>query len=245
MVLLKNGLTLKTHLTMFIGHFGLGMGAKVLKPGISLGLLFTAAQFVDLLWPTFLLLNLERVRISPGITKVNPLDFVHYPFSHSLLMAVVWGVLLAGVYRLFRKDSGGALLLGLLVVSHWLLDLIVHRPDLPLLPAGGAYVGLGLWDSVVGTLLAEGLLFVGGFWMYLTKTTARNRAGSYGLWALILLLAVIQGGNMAGPPPANTNDIAWGAQLQWLLVLLAFWVDSNRAVKPIAGVRPGVQKVKH
>jgi hypothetical protein len=152
----------------------------------------------------------------------------------------VWGVLLAGVYWRFRKDSGGALLLGLLVVSHWLLDLIVHRPDLPLLPAGSAYVGMGLWNSIPGTLLVEGLLFVGGFWMYQTKTAARNRAGSYGLWALIILLGLIQVGNMAGPPPASTADIAWGAQLQWLLVLLAFWVDRNRVIKPAAGVLPGV-----
>src|SRR5215831_9320071 len=113
---------------MFIGHFGIGFGAKAAARRASLGTLFLAAQFLDLIWPTFLLLGIERVEIKPGITKATPLDFVSYPISHSLFVVCIWGLLFGVVYGLVRKDSGAALVLGICVVSHWLLDLIVHRP---------------------------------------------------------------------------------------------------------------------
>ena len=117
---------------MFVGHFGVGFAAKAAAPRVSLGTLFLAAQLVDLLWPTLLLLGLEKVEIRPGITRVTPLDFVSYPISHSLLMAVVWAALFAGAYLLLRRHAAGALVAFAAVVSHWLLDLATHRPDLPL-----------------------------------------------------------------------------------------------------------------
>ena len=128
---------------MFIGHFGVGFGAKAAAPRVSLGTLLLAAQFLDLLWPIFLLLGIESVRIDPGNTAVTPLDFVSYPLTHSLLTGVGWGGLLGGAYALHRRWLRGAVVVAATVVSHWVLDWVSHRPDLPLIP-GGNKVGLGL-----------------------------------------------------------------------------------------------------
>ena len=129
---------------MFIGHFGVGLGLKAVAPRVSLGTMFLASQFVDLLWPSLLLVGFEQVDIAPEVTRVTPLDFVHYPISHSLLMVFGWSVLFALVYHLIRRHRGNAVFCGLAVMSHWLLDWVTHRPDLPLYPGGEALVGLGL-----------------------------------------------------------------------------------------------------
>ena len=121
---------------MFLGHFGVAFGAKGAAPKTSLGTLILAALFIDLLWPTFLLLGIERVRIIPGITAVVPLDFEFYPFSHSLASVLLWSLGFGFAYRTLKHDDRGAFVLGLAVLSHWFLDAIVHRPDLPLYPIG-------------------------------------------------------------------------------------------------------------
>ena len=216
---------------MFIGHFGIGFGAKKAAPGVSLGLLFTAAQFLDLLWPTLLLLDLEQVEIDPGNTRSTPLDFTHYPISHSLLMVIGWAVVFGGVYFLFRKNLKYALVLGVCVLSHWFLDLLVHRPDLPLIPGNSHKVGFGLWNHPVFTGFIEGLIFLTGLLFYVQKTSPLNGKGKYGLLALVLLLVIIHISNMVGPPPPSVTAIAWAGQLQWIFVLLAFWVDRNREVR--------------
>ncbi|MFC1614102.1 metal-dependent hydrolase [Gemmatimonadota bacterium] len=195
---------------------------------MSLGTLFLAAQFVDLLWPTLLLVGLENVEIVPGITKLTPLEFSSYPISHSLLMVCVWGLLFGVIYWLVKKNPKGALVLGLCVVSHWVLDLLVHRPDLPLYPGESPRLGLGLWNSLAGTLLLEGLIFVVGVMLYLRVTKAKNRAGIFGFWALVGFLVLVYLGNIMGPPPPSTNALAWSGQLQWLFVVWAYWVDRNR-----------------
>lgn len=213
---------------MFIGHFAVGMGAKAAAPRVPLGTLFLASQFVDLLWPTLLLFGLERVKIVPGITTVTPLDFEHYPITHSLLMAVVWGLAFALIYWFVQKNKSGAIVLGLCVISHWLLDLIVHRPDLPLIPGGATRMGIGLWNSLGATLIVEGLLFVLGIWLYLRATAAKNRVGHFAFWGLVAFLAVIYMANLFGPPPPDVQAIAWAGHLQWLFVIWAYWVDRNR-----------------
>ncbi|MCB0533872.1 MAG: hypothetical protein H6574_21485 [Lewinellaceae bacterium] len=216
---------------MFIGHFALGFGAKAAAPRVSLGALFFAVQFVDLLWPSLLLLGMERVEIQPGITVVTPLDFVHYPYTHSLLMAGVWAVLIGGVYYLLNKQPKAALVLGACVASHWFIDLIVHRPDLPLSFADTPVVGLGLWNSLVGTVVVEVLLFVAGLWIYLRHTKATKPVGVYALWGLVTFLLVIYGANLFGPPPPDVRAIAIAGHAQWLLVLWAYWVDKNREAR--------------
>jgi membrane-bound metal-dependent hydrolase YbcI (DUF457 family) len=212
---------------VFVGHFGVGLAAKALAPRVSLGSLFLAAQLIDLLWPTLLLLGIERVRIAPGITAVTPLDFEHYPITHSLLGAALWALALSVLYVFLTRYRRGALVVFFLVVSHWVLDLIVHRPDLPLYP-GSAKFGLGLWNSVPWTLLVEFAILAMGAALYVRCTKAVDRAGVWGFWSLIVFLLVIQFGNIFGQPPPNVAAIAWVGQAQWLLVLWGYWVDRHR-----------------
>ena len=213
---------------MFIGHYGIGLGAKKAAPKISLGTLVLASQFLDLLWPTFLLLGWENVKIEPGFTKLAPLNFINYPWSHSLLMALVWGLGFGLVYYLIRRNFTGSVILGLLVVSHWVLDLLVHIPDLPLFPGSQTYLGFGLWNYPVVAVVIEGLIFVTGLTLYLRSTKSKNKTGKYGLWGLILSLAVIYIGNLFGSPPPNVRAIAWAGELQWIFVIWAYWVDKDR-----------------
>ena len=217
---------------MFIGHYGLAFGSKRLVPTVSLGALFLACQLADLLWPTLVLLGIERVALAPGITRATPLDFQYYPYSHSLVALAVWGVAAGLAYRLATRSTwGAALVLGLLVLSHWFLDLIVHRPDLAIVPGEGPKVGLGLWNSVPGTLAVEYLLFALGVWIYIKSTAARDRIGSIGLWTLILFLAAIEVANILGPPPPSVAAVAWSAEAMWLLVAWGFWVDRHRVAR--------------
>jgi len=218
---------------MFLGHFAIGFAGKRLAPRASLGTLFMAAQFIDLLWPTFLLFGFERVIIEPGNTPFTPLNFVHYPWSHSLVAVINWGLLFGATYFLIRHDWRTGLILGLVVISHWVLDLVTHAPDLPLWP-GGERVGLGLWYSTAGTLAVEITFFVLGILMYFRSTSARDSTGQWTLWILIGLLFVIYLGNVFGPPPPGVEAIAWVGQAQWLLVAFGYWVDRHRDIDEIA-----------
>ena len=217
---------------MFLGHFGVGFGLKRVVPAVSLGTLFLAAQFVDLLWPTLLLAGLEHVEIAPGITRVTPLDFVDYPISHSLLAVMGWVIVFAGVYWLLRKNRLGAIVCGIAVLSHWVLDLATHRPDLPLYPGGADLVGLGMWNSLWATLLVElGILGV-GVWLYARCTRANDRTGSFALWGFVGFLVLVYFGNVFGPPPTHVGALGWVGQAQWLLIAWGFWIDHHRSAVP-------------
>jgi len=216
---------------MFIGHAAVAFAAKKAAPKTSLGTLMMAAQFIDLLWPIFLLIGLEHVRIDPGNTVMTPLDFYDYPFSHSLLAVVVWGLVFAGVYFAARRYRDGAIVLGLLIVSHWVLDFLTHGPDLPLAPGSEARVGLRLWDSVAATLIVEGLLFAACVALYARMTKAIDKVGTYALWGLVAFLVVIYTMNVFGPPPPDTGVIAYAGNASWLFVLWGYWVDNHRVVR--------------
>ena len=227
---------------MFIGHFGVGFGAKRLAPAVSLGTLFLAAQFADLLWPTLLLMGLEEVRIDPGITVVTPLDFVSYPYSHSLVALVLWGAVFATVHRLARRSRPAVgFLLTMLVVSHWVLDLITHRPDLPLALGGPARYGLGLWNSVPGTLAVELAIFLAGVILYVRSTAPRDRTGKIALTGLVLFLLAVYFMNFFGTPPPSSAAVAWVTQSMWLLVAWGYWVDRHRQPSEITS-RPAVSR---
>ena len=216
---------------MFIGHFGVGLGAKKAAPKISLGTFFLAAQFLDLLWPTFLLLGWEHVKIEPGITKMAPLNFTDYPLSHSLLMAIIWGLVFGAVYFLFKRNLYRSLVLGSVVVSHWILDLFVHIPDLPLYPGSDVFLGFGLWNHKVIAVALESLIFIAGLIYYLKSTKTKNKIGVFGFWGLILFLVLIYLSNLVGSPPPNVQAIAWAGEMQWIFVIWAYWVDRNRLPK--------------
>ncbi len=215
---------------MFLAHFGVGFGAKAAAPNVSLGSLFLAAQFIDLIWPTLLLFGVERVNIITDGTRNPPLEFVHYPFSHSLLTVMVWAALVAAAYFLVRCSRTGAVVLGLAVISHWLLDLVVHYPDLPLYPGNSPLLGLGVWSSPVVAMALEFSIFAAGLWLYLRSTMASGATGKWSLWSLVAMLVLIQIANVFGVPPPSTSAIAWAGQAQWLLVAWGYWIDSHRRV---------------
>lgn len=213
---------------MFLGHFALAFAAKPLVRRVSLGTLFLAAQFIDLLWPSFLLLGLERVRIEPGAIGLTPLAFEHYPWSHSLLAVLGWAIAFAIIHFALRGNRRSAIVLGALVLSHWWLDLLVHRPDLPLYPGESPLFGLGLWAWPRWVFAFESALFLIGLALYLHVTRARDRAGNWLLGSLVALLLAIHLSNQIGAPPPNVTTLAWVGQAQWLLVALAYWVDRHR-----------------
>lgn len=218
---------------MFIGHFAVAFAAKKVSPKTSLGTLFASVQLVDLLWPIFLLLNLEHVLIDVGNTAVTPLNFYDYPITHSLLGAIAWSLVFGGVYFAIRKYTAGAWIVGLGVFSHWILDFITHRPDLPFGFGANVYFGLGLWNSPPATLIVEVSLFAAGIVLYYRSTTANDKVGSYGFWALVGILIAIYLGNLLGPPPPSEEMIAIAGNASWLFVLWAYWVDKHRTVKEI------------
>lgn len=214
---------------MFIGHFAVAFAAKRAAPGVSLGTLFLAAQLADLAWPTLVLLGLEAFEIRPGITAVTPLDFVHYPYSHSLVALLGWSLVFAVGYTLARKFQPAAVLtLAVLVLSHWVLDVVTHRPDMPLSLAGDTRLGLGLWNSVSATLAIELALFIGGVALYAAATRPIDRTGRFAFWGLAAFLVVVYFATLVGPPPPSTTAVAWSAQGIWLLVAWGYWIDRHR-----------------
>ena len=213
---------------MFLGHYGVAFAAKRAAPRTSLGALAFAAQFLDELWPILLLLGVEQVKIVPGLMAASPMDLTNYPYSHSLLMAIVWGILIGGVYFLLRRYGRGAWIMGALVVSHWFLDVPMHRADLPLWPgASSPKVGWGLWNSIPATYVIEFAIYAIGIAVYLRATRARDRIGSWGLWAYILVLAILLVTSNGSPPPSE-RALAWTALGLWLFVPWAWWVDKHR-----------------
>jgi len=214
---------------MFIGHYGVALATKKVAPEVSLGILFFAAQFVDLLWPFFLFSGIEIVRIDPGNTKFTPLDFVSYPYSHSLAMVIVWGAVVGGGYFALRRSRKSALVLGALVLSHWILDLITHRPDLQLAPGSETRVGFGLWDFVVVAATLEFAIFAAGLFLYTRTTKTKDKTGRFALWAFVAFLLITWAGVIFGPPPPNVTMVALSALLLWLLIPWAIWIDRHRA----------------
>jgi len=222
---------------MLIGHFAVGLGLKRMAPRVSLGVLVATTAWADILWTVFLLLGWEHVRISAGDTRWTPLDLYDYPWSHSLLMLVVWAAVLALLYGAWSNDAVGSWAVGIGVLSHWVLDFVTHRPDMPLIP-GGPKFGLGLWNSIAGTLVAELLLFLGGVWLYESSTRARDRIGRWGFRAYVLVLLTLYLGDRFSPPPENVREIAWtGLIATAVLVGWAWWFDRHRTSKD--GVETG------
>lgn len=216
---------------MFLGHFAVSFGAKKPAPSLSLGTLFLAAQFVDLMWPLFLLLGLEHARIDVGNTVVTPLDFYDYPFTHSLAAAILWSCALGLIHYAGKRNLRNALIVGAAVSSHWVLDFLTHRPDLPLWFSGGPLLGLSLWNSLVGTVVVEVGLFAVGVYLYIRTTKAKDKIGSFGFWSLVGFLGLVYAANLTGPPPPDVPSIALVGNSMWLLVLWAYWIDRHRTTR--------------
>jgi hypothetical protein len=215
---------------MFIGHYGVALAGKRLAPRTSLGTLFVAAQFLDILWPVMILFGWEHVRIIAGFTAVSPLDLYDYPLSHSLLLAALWSALFGGVYFAITRYRAGAWTVSALVLSHWFLDLIVHRPDLLLMPGAHRYFGFGLWNSRLATALVELPIYLAGVAIYARTTRSRDRIGRYGFWAMAVFFLLMGIGNLKGTPPPSVSAMVWTMMVGGVLfVAWAIWVDRHRS----------------
>jgi hypothetical protein len=217
---------------MFIGHFAVGFAAKRAAPRASLGTYVAAAVFLDILWPVFLLLGIEQVRIAPGTTAFSPFDFVYYPWSHSLLLAVVWSLVFGFGHYLIRKDETTAKMLGFVVFSHWILDWVTHRPDLQLAPGLEFRTGLSLWNSVPVTVAVEVALFLGAAWWYERSNEALDGVGRWAWYALVAVLLVLYAASLGPPPePGQEKMVAVMCIAGWLFAPWAAWVDRHRVFK--------------
>ncbi|MEJ8836868.1 hypothetical protein [Ramlibacter sp. AN1133] len=213
---------------MFIGHAAVALAAKKLAPEVSLGVLLAAATWLDLVWPILVLAGVEVVRIDPGNTAFTPLDFVSYPWTHSLVLALAWSAAFALALSPWVRGRRALLVLAALVFSHWLLDFVSHRPDLPITPGDSVKVGLGLWNSVAATLVVEGALMAAGVWLYLRTTRSRDAAGRYAFWSLIVFYLAIWLAGQVSPPPPSDSAVAWAGLATWLFPLWAGWADRHR-----------------
>jgi membrane-bound metal-dependent hydrolase YbcI (DUF457 family) len=216
---------------MFIGHFAVGFASKKFAPRTNMALLIAAPLFADILWPFFLLFGWERVRVDPGNTRFTPLDLAWFPWSHSLLMTVVWATVFALIYYAITRYRAGASVIWIGVVSHWVLDWITHRPDMPLYP-GGARYGLGLWNSIPGTMIVELSMFAIALWLYVRATRAKDRIGRYAFLAYAAMLLLVYLGDRFSSPPGGAGDIAWtGIIAEAILLPWAWWFDHHRVVR--------------
>jgi len=214
---------------MFIGHFAVAFAAKKAAPKASLGTLVLAAAFLDVVWPVLVLAGVERFRIVPGITAINPFDFTYYPWSHSLLMTVLWALAFALVYFASSRDRAGAVWVAIVVASHWVLDFVSHVPDMPLYPGGSEKLGLGLWQSIPATFAVEGVMFAVGVVLYLQATKSRDRIGNIAWWAFVgLLLALYIPGPWASRPPSENAVAIFGIIALLIFGPWAYWIDRHR-----------------
>jgi len=215
---------------MVLGHFAVGFASKRAAPKASLGALMAAPLLADLLWPIFLLLGCERVQIVPGGRTFEELSFTSYPWSHSLEMEIVWGLLFGGIYWALTRYRAGAIVIFCGVVSHWVLDLVVHVPDLPLTVTGASRVGLGMWNSVPATVAAEYLLLALGTWLYVRATRAKDGVGRWSFRVFVGLIAVLYASTIGSPPPGSVTALAGMTLSLWLFPLWAWWFDRHREV---------------
>jgi membrane-bound metal-dependent hydrolase YbcI (DUF457 family) len=231
---------------MFVGHYGPSFAIKAVRPAVSLWLVFIAVQLVDVLWAILVLLGVEKVRIIPGITASNPLDLYYMPYTHSLIGAIFWSLAVAFVVWLLPRVAtrSVAVWIGVAVFSHWILDFLVHRPDLPLYD-DTLKIGLGLWNFPVVALSLEAALLFGGMILYLRVTAPINAIGRVGLPVFGVVMLAIQSYIFFGPPPVSPAAAAFTALGSYIVfAVLAEWLAHHRrqaadqrALQPAAETR--------
>lgn len=209
---------------MFVGHLAVAFASKKVSHTTSLVWFVVAANFIDLLWPLFLLLGIERVSVAPGISAFTPLRFDAYPWSHSLLVVAGWGLLLGALARWRGVPRPAAVLVGLLVVSHWVLDWASHIPDLPLWPGSATY-GLGLWNSIPATFAVEVTMWAAGLALFLSVRRPRGVQGHAALWSFVLVSTLLWASGPFSPPPPDAQAIAWFGLFGWSIVPWAWWIE--------------------
>lgn len=213
---------------MLIGHYAPALVVKALKPELPLWQLFLAVQSVDIAWVIFCGIQLEYFALDGGLAT-NPLVLEHQPLSHSLLATLLWSLAaLVLALLMYRRQLAAACLLTSLVASHWLLDLLVHRPDL--LVWGQWKVGLALWDHTYLALALElSLLAVCAWW-------ARHRLTGHYRWLLLALCGLLLLNYLVYPPLQPTLILGSALAVYLLVPLAAWWLERER----VTGVAPAL-----
>lgn len=214
--------------SVFVGHLAVALAAKKVEPRVPLATLVAASFGLDLLWPPLLFLGIERVRVEPGHTAFSPLAFESYPWSHSLVMTAVWAAVAGGFVYATLKHARAAWVTAGVLLSHWILDVLTHRPDLPLWPRGPT-VGLWLWNSVPRTMIVEGALFLAATFLYADLTKPLDRIGRWAFWGLVALVGLIWLSQPWSPPPPSSTAVAAVALSLWVLPVWAWWIERHRA----------------
>jgi hypothetical protein len=215
---------------MFAGHYGPSFAIRAVRPEIPLWVLFLAAQLVDIVWAIMVLAGVEKLKIVPGITAASPLDLYYMPYTHGLLAALLWSVGAAVVCRrAFRwKGWSAAAWVGAAVMSHWVADWLVHRPDLPLY-GNSLKVGLGLWNHVWLSLGLEVLVLAGGAWLYMSRTRGLSLVGRSGPIVLLVLMLAVQVASLIGPLPPSPAMVATSGLVAYVaFAAVAAWIDGQR-----------------
>jgi membrane-bound metal-dependent hydrolase YbcI (DUF457 family) len=221
---------------MLVGHFAIGLLGKRAAPAVSIGTLTLASMLADMLGFVFILMGLEHWRVVPGGRGIDSMELYDIGLSHSLLMDVVWGVLFSALYRWRRRDNAGALMVFAAVVSHWVLDWISHKPDMPLAPGASQVYGLGLWTSLPWTVVVEGSLWLAALVIYSRTTRAKKRTGIYVFWGFVVLLTMAWIPNFtpsAAPAAQSLTSVSIVALVfNSLMIAWAFWINRLRPVHP-------------
>ena len=215
---------------MFVGHLAVALAAKRSAPNANLGWLVAGVSALDLVWPILLLAGVEKASVVPGTTAFTPLVFDAYPWSHSLLMSVVWGLVLVGIARAARVPASPALLVAL-VVSHWVLDVVTHAPDMPLWPGNSPRFGLALWNSIPATLIIEGALWIAGIMMYQGVLARTKQRPGWPFWSFVVVCTLMWASGPWSPPPPTTTSLGLFALIGWIVIPWSAWADRARRSK--------------
>ncbi len=214
---------------MFIGHLGAGLAMRKFDKKTNLAWFFVSVLFLDLLLWILILIGIEKVIVPENFEKLHYLNFI-FPYSHSLIAAIAWSILVYIIVEIRTKRRITAILLGLGVFSHYIFDFLVHTPDLTIFGDNSAVIGLGLWNHIYIALIVELALFFAGLYIYLKETRGIGFGGKYGMYifSIILVVAAIVS-QLLSPRPQNGNEVAGSALLSIVLVILiSFWLDRKR-----------------
>ena len=216
---------------MFVGHLALALGAKRSAPKVNLAWFVAAVTALDLVWPIFVITGVEQVSIVPGATAFTPLVFDSYPWSHSLLMAGVWGAVLGGIAKWRHLGRSAIRIIFVLVLSHWALDFVSHNPDMALWPSGSSAsspkLGLGLWNSIPATYLVEGAMWLGAIIVYLSGRPLRGGKSKLAFWSFVGISTVMWAVGPYGPPPPSAQALGWFALIGWVMIPWAAAADKR------------------
>jgi hypothetical protein len=221
---------------MFIGHYGPAFAGKMAAKSTPLWVLFVAVQLLDYGWGVLVLLGVEKVKVVPGFTPMSPFDLVYMPYTHSLAGAAIWAVAAGVLYALAQAGKGGwwaAAVVTLAVFSHWLLDLIVHKPDLQIgFTAGGPKLGFGFWDNLPAALALEIGLFLGGLVLYARSTAPKGALGRIMPWVCAAIFVGAELIDVFGPPPPSADAAATLTLVVFTVAAaLAYVLDRTRETR--------------